>query len=221
MNQVVQAKAINLGLSLKDLLLMIYIKDTFIYKEYFVSAEIINDNPIIFASASEIKKSIEILETTGIINLLEWNKGKFKIEVDKNMVRDLFALELVELKKADRTVIRKKVEKKENPEEWQIIIDYYNSFDVMPVCKSVTTRREKALKEALSKHSIDDIKNAIEYALRQHWVLNKKDEGWMDIAWILNKTEDFLEGGQYRKNETKTKASNFFSDDNTSATIIL
>ena len=47
MNKVLQAKAINLNLGLKDVFLLEYIKRNFIISNDFVSSEIVDENPLL------------------------------------------------------------------------------------------------------------------------------------------------------------------------------
>ncbi len=61
MNSVYQAKAYNIGMNLKDLALLCYIKDNFFLNK-IIGAEVKNANPLIFGSSS-LKESYINLTT--------------------------------------------------------------------------------------------------------------------------------------------------------------
>lgn len=198
MNSVLQAKALKFGLDYRALCLITYIKDTYIFTKEYTSVDITNNNPLIFINSTEVKRSLDLLEDCDMISIDYWSKGKFMITPNADNLKELFTNSLVQIVK-DKKVRR--VKKEEISGDIKLILDEYNKTD-MPSA-SLTDRRKKAIDNVLSKYKVEDIIDALKFACSQRWVLDKSSENWMDLAWILNRIDEFMEGGKYRKKQDK------------------
>lgn len=202
MNSVLQAKCKNLGLNLKDLFILEYLKSKYIFVEEFKSSDIVNENPLL--ETPDIKSALEKLEDCGLIYMdKEWDRGTFSISFGLEKMIDLYKIEDVEIKKEKKKTVKK--QQQEVPDEVKLILDEYNKTD-MPSA-SLTDRRKKAINSVLSKYKVEDIVDAMKYACSQRWVLDKSSEKWMDLAWILTRIDEFMEGGKYRKKQDKKQDS--------------
>lgn len=196
MNSVLQAKCKNLGLNLKDLFILEYLKSKYIFVEEFKSSDIVNENPLL--ETPDIKSALEKLEDCGLIYMdKEWDRGAFSISFVIEKMIELYKIEDVEIKKEKKKTVKK--QQQEVSDEVKLILDEYNKTD-MPSA-SLTDRRKKAINSALSKYKVEDIVDAMRYACSQRWVLDKSSEKWMDLAWILTRIDEFMEGGKYRKKQ--------------------
>lgn len=202
MNSVLQAKCKNLGLNLKDLFILEYLKNKYIFFDEFKSSDIINENPLL--ETPDIKSALEKLEDCGLIYMdKEWDRGTFSISFGIEKMIELYKIEDVEIKKEKKKTVKK--QQQEVSDEVKLILDEYNKTD-MPSA-SLTDRRKKAINSALSKYKVEDIVDAMKYACSQRWVLDKSSEKWMDLAWILTRIDEFMEGGKYRKKQDKKQDS--------------
>lgn len=196
MNSVLQAKCKNLGLNLKDLFILEYLKNKYIFVEEFKSSDIISENPLL--ETADIKSALEKLEDCGLIYMdKEWDRGIFTISFGLEKMLDLYKIEDVEIKKEKKKTVKK--QQQEVSEEVKLILEEYNKTD-MPSA-SLTDRRKKAINSALLKYKVEDIVDAMKYACSQRWVLDKSSEKWMDLAWILTRIDEFMSGGKYRKKQ--------------------
>lgn len=196
MNSVLQAKCKNLGLNLKDLFILEYLKNKYIFVEEFKSSDIISENPLL--ETADIKSALEKLEDCGLIYMdKEWDRGIFAISFGLEKMLDLYKIEDVEIKKEKKKTVKK--QQQEVSEEVKLILEEYNKTD-MPSA-SLTDRRKKAINSALLKYKVEDIVDAMKYACSQRWVLDKSSEKWMDLAWILTRIDEFMSGGKYRKKQ--------------------
>lgn len=202
MDSVLQAKALKSGLDYRALCLILYIKDTYIFTQEYTSIEITNSNPLVFINSTEVKRSLDLLESCNMISINYWNKGKFMITPNIENLKELFTNSFVQIVK-DKKV--RKVKKEEISGDIKLILEEYNKTD-MPSA-SLTDRRKKAIDNALSKHKVEDIVDALKYASEQRWVLDKSSENWMDLAWLLSRIDDFMDGGKYRKKQDKKQES--------------
>lgn len=200
MNSVLQAKCKNLGLNLKDLFILEYLKNKYIFVEEFKSSDIISENPLL--ETADIKSALEKLEDCGLIYMdKEWDRGIFAISFGLEKMLDLYKIEDVEIKKEKKKTVKK--QQQEVSEEVKLILEEYNKTD-MPSA-SLTDRRKKAINSALLKYKVEDIVDAMKYACSQRWVLDKSSEKWMDLAWILTRIDEFMSGGKYRKKQEESK----------------
>lgn len=201
MNKYLQVKCANLGMNIKDIVLIYYIRDNILYQDTFKTSDIIEDNLATFRDAGDVKDSIKRVEDAEIWTMTEWNMGKFKLEINRDNLKSLFQIE-------DKIIIKPKAERgKQNkiilPDDVQKILDYYQKNDFLPKCISLNDRRLTAIKGALENHSVDDIIDALKYASEQKWTRNKLDAPWYDITWLMRNIISFMPGGKYRQQETK------------------
>lgn len=200
MNKIIQAKAVNMGLVLKDLFLLQYFKDQFLYTNTFTSSEINKDNPLL--DTKDIKESLERLVDCELVEMIEeWNRGTFKISLIPDNIKTLYKIENVEIKK-EKKKKEKKVTYLDNKPEVQNLLNFYGTMVFLPQFAKITERIVAIADEKIQKYSLDDIKDALIYANDQQWLRNKANENWCTFNWIMNKIDEFIPGGKYRKKET-------------------
>ena len=209
MNKITQVKAFNNGFNVNDYFILLYIKDH-MYMTTFKTIDIINEYPILSLSAVNIKSGIEKIEDLELIELLEWERGVFRIKYNNENIYNFFKDEEVIVKK-EKKPRAQKVKEFDVPEEIKDIISYYNSMSFLPKYKSNTENGINAVKALLKNHNVDDIKDAISFADSQKWVQLKVSELWFNFTWIMIKLEDFMEGGKYRKQYAPTNKKPIFS----------
>lgn len=199
MNKVIQAKAINLCLNIKDVFLLQYLKEQYFYSNTFTSSEITNENPLL--ETKDIKESLEKLVNASLITMLEeWNRGAFKIQFNLENIKSLYKIEDVEIKK-EKTRKPKKVDSLDSKPEIQNIVNFYKTMVFLPQIGRVTDRIVAIVEEKLNSYSPDDIKEALRYANDQQWLRSKANENWCTFNWVMNKIEEFMKGGKYRNRQ--------------------
>lgn len=201
MENYLQVKAINLGMNYKDFLVLYYLKNH-MYLLDFKSSDIYNEYPIFLKSSSDIYDSLKKLKELEFIDY-SWNKGKFNVCYNVDNFSKFFTPDKEDVIKIKRTAPIKiqdtGFDKKEND-----IIEYYKTLQTLPKCVTMTPIRISALKNALSKYDVEQIKEALLYASKQEWLISKTGEQWCDMSWILKKISDFMSGGKYNKGEIKS-----------------
>lgn len=196
MNTVLQAKALNLNLGIKDMFILDVLKSTYIFSSQMSSTEITKQNPLI--NTKDLKESLEKLEDAGLIVLVdEWDRGKFTIEFNKENLQGLYELEDVEIKKERAKKKEVKIEVSKDERE---VFTYYSTLSSLPDYKKMTDKGLEQIKNILSKYNLEEVKDALKYANEQHWLINKTGERWLNFVWIMSRLEDFMVGGKYRKN---------------------
>lgn len=202
MNSVLQAKCKNLGLNLKDLFILEYLKNKYIFVEEFKSSDIISENPLL--ETADIKSALEKLEDCGLIYMdKEWDRGIFAISFGLEKMLNLYKIEDVEIKKEKKR--RNKKSGLEMNEDEKAIFEFYSTLSCLPDYKKITDKGLYAMKSALSQYSLNDIKDALAYANEQQWLIRKANEPWCNFHWILTRIGDFIVGGKYRNKKQEVK----------------
>lgn len=199
MNKVLQAKAINLNLGLKDVFLLEYIKRNFIISNDFVSSEIVDENPLL--TTKDIKESLEKLEDAGLIIMTkEWDRGKFSLRPNIENLISLYTIDNVEIKREKKKSDKKSKEIEMNDDELKIF-EHYKTLSSLPDYKKITDKGLIAIKDALSNYNVETITDALSYANEQQWLIKKSSEHWCNFVWIISRIGDFIPGGKYRKKQ--------------------
>lgn len=201
MDNYLQIRAMNLGMNYQDFIVLIYLKEH-MYMNDFKYQELFNDYPLFLGRSKDVSDALNILSKLEFISY-DWNKGKFSVEYNTDKFVEFFTPDKEQVIKIVRpTNTLKQKEDMFNKKELDII-DYYKDLPTLPKVVSMTPRRISALKNAIENYSIDDIKNALLFASKQQWLIDKTGEQWCDMAWILNKISDFMPNGKYNKEVKK------------------
>ena len=198
MNNLIQAKCKELGMSYKDMALLEYIRRTYIYTDEYHTSDIYNDNILCFNSSTDVKESLEKIEECGLWAISSYTRGKFTLDINKEVLKGVYTNESVVVVKRQK---KEKVKGELLSPEENDIIEYYKTFDVFPKLSSLTQRRKVALNDSLSKYSVSDIKDALLYASEQEWLKRHLGALWYDFGWLLINIDKFMEGGKYRYNK--------------------
>ena len=168
------------------------------YLQQLKSSDIQKETPIFVTSARELKTALEKLRELDFIQYA-WDKGDIDIQYNIEKFKDFFTIEdvIVQKETAKKTT---RINNNYTPEILEIK-DYYQSLKTLPEIKTITPRRLLAIQNALQRFSIDEIKNAMLFASKQEWLIKRSQEQWCDMAWILERIEDFMDGGKYKKKE--------------------
>lgn len=197
-----QVSAINIGLSYKGLLVLIYLRDHF-YIQNIKSIDIQNTYPLFFNSSADTKGGIDELVNNNIITC-RWTRGNISnIVIDGETLKGIFDNESLVINKV---VVKKKVTK-EDPRV-SLLVSHYNEYPELPKPSTLTANVRAMALAKLELYNEDSIKDAITFASEQQWLTNKADERWCNLLWVLRNIEGFMEGGKYRKGkETSTKTN--------------
>lgn len=180
------------GVSSKGYYLLIAIRDRFLMD--IKGADIQKDVPFIFASSNDIKAGYEELVSASIINAV-YDRGNISsISINRELIAEITKEEPVKIKRE-----RKPKEPVSPPEKDPIldIILYYNSFELLPRPASATQLARANVKNAVEQYGENNVMNAIEYASKQQWLIDKGDEIWCSMNWIIRNIGNFMEGGKY------------------------
>ena len=201
MDNYLQIRAMNLGMNYQDFIVLIYLKEH-MYMNDFKYQELFNDYPLFLGRSKDVSDALSILSKLEFISY-DWNKGKFSVEYNTDKFVEFFTPDKEQVIKIVRpTNTLKQKEDMFNKKELDII-DYYKDLPTLPKVVSMTPRRISALKNAIENYSIDDIKDALLFASKQQWLIDKTGEQWCDMSWILNKISDFMPNGKYNKEVKK------------------
>lgn len=203
-----QAKLINIGVGFRGYIVLNYIKDNFI-TESIKGIELQNSNPLFFKNSADVKNAFDELTNSELINA-EFNNGNIEnIELNYELIRFVYKVEDVIISKEKI----KKTKKDSIKIESQLIavmndiVSHYNNYSFLPRPSKLTDTNKEVLKSKLNIFSPETIKDAITYVSTQNWVLNKADENWLNMCWILRNIEGFMEGGKYRNNKSNVSSN--------------
>ena len=201
-NKYLQVSALNHGLSHKGLFVLVYLRDHF-YIQNIKSIDIQNTYPLFFNSSADIKAGIEELKNNNIISC-NWNRGNISgIEIDGETISSIFDNENLVINK----IVVNKNESKENPKVSSIVA-HYNTYPDLPRPSTLTANVRAVTTSKLELYGEESIKDAISFASEQKWLINKSNERWCSLLWVMRNIEGFMTGGKYRKgNETKQSVS--------------
>lgn len=201
MDSYLQARAMNLGMSCQDFLVLIYLKNH-MYLRKFKGVDICNEYPIFIKSLKNIQDSLSKLQDLEMLEF-SWDRGNIDIQYNIDKFEDFFTPDESKIVQIKRVTPTKKNKVGDFNDDENEIIQYYKTIQTLPRVISMTPKRVFALRDALSKYSKDEIKEALLFASQQQWLINKTDEIWCDMSWILNKIGDFMSGGKYNKDTQK------------------
>lgn len=197
-----QIKAKSLGLSIKGLTLLMHIRDNFI-PEIVKGSTLQKQNCLIFTSANDVKKGATELKEAGLIDC-SYENGQIKdLNVDIVECNKFFSEKLNKIKRESVKKVAKKTEK--TSPETKDIIDYYNSFPLLPRPAGLTDTAKRVVGVAMGDHSVDSIKDGILHASKANWLINKADENWCNMVWVIRNIDRFVEGGKYRDKIQKSE----------------
>lgn len=200
-NNRIQANLINHGLSFQEIALLYYFTTTFCKDCNCVN--IIVEMPMYFKDAADIKKSLENLSKIDFMSF-QYNRGKIsQVSINNGLISSI-----IEFDKAIKIERKSTKSKTENiaTEAMKEIRDWYSSFDGLPKPCNLTKNNIEILEKKLSNLSVEDIKEAIEYAANQEWLVSYSEKSWCNFTWVIDRIDDFMVGGKYRRyNEVKEK----------------
>ncbi|MGL5715415.1 MAG: hypothetical protein ACRCX2_20520 [Paraclostridium sp.] len=180
--------------------LLQYLKDT--YFSDIKGSELQKLRPLVFKESRDVKQAFEELEKAMLIS------GEYKNGVIRNVIPNIQIL--LGIANLDTGIVvvkaepKKKSVKQEVPEDALSIIKYYNEFPELPRPATATPLVISRIEEKLKFMPVEQIKEAIEFASKQSWLINKGSENWCSMAWVINVINEFSDGGKYRKDSTAT-----------------
>ncbi|MGL5713820.1 MAG: hypothetical protein ACRCX2_12430 [Paraclostridium sp.] len=187
--------------------LLQYLKDT--YFSDVRGSELQKLRPLVFKESRDVKQAFEELVGAMLIS------GEYKNGVIKNVIPNIQIL--LAMANLDTGIVvvkaepKKKSVKKEVHEDVLSIIKYYNEFPELPRPATATPLVISRIEEKLKFMPVEQIKEAIEFASKQSWLINKGGENWCSMAWVINVINEFSDGGKYRKDSTGTTTESKYS----------
>ena len=218
---IVQVNLQNMGVSYKGYALLDYLIGRIFVD--FKSADLQKERCLFFSSSSDVKESLDELSKCGLIKSYEWDRGSVSlIKPNRELiVQTLLPPETqkIVIKKAAAATKRVKTEISDNV---ITIVKHYNGLGVFRG-QSATKTVDNFANAALEKYTLDQIIEAIDFASTQQWVLNKVDQPWFNLAWILKNIDGFMLGGKYNKygDNSEEKVENKYIKDSDSSTFFL
>lgn len=188
------------GVTYRGYELLQYLKDT--YFSDVRGSELQKLRPLVFRESRDVKQAFEELTTAMVISG-EYKNGVIRgVAPNTQMLLDMANLDAgIVVVKAEP---KKKSAKKDIPEDILSIIKYYNEFPELPRPATATPLVVSRIEEKLKFMPVEQIKEAIEFASKQSWLINKGAETWCTMAWVMNVINEFSDGGKYRKDSIAT-----------------
>lgn len=190
----------------QDFLVLLYLKNH-MYLNDFKYADIFNEYPIFLGKSKDVSDALKVLSELEFLSF-EWDKGKFSVNYNVNKFIEFFTPEKEQIIKIKRETKSPKEVKTEFNKKELDIINYYKELQTLPKIITMTPKRIFALKNALEHYNVSEIKDALLFASKQQWLINKTGEQWCDMSWILNKIYEFMPNGKYNK-EVENKIPTF------------
>ena len=218
---IVQVNLQNMGVSYKGYALLDYLISRIFVD--FKSADLQKERCLFFSSSSDVKESLEELNRCGLIKGYEWDRGSVSMVKPNRelIIKTLLPPETqqIVIKKTSATTKRVKTEISDSVIS---IVKHYNELGVFRG-QSATKTVDNFANAALEKYTLDQIIEAIDFASTQQWVLNKVDQPWFNLAWILKNIDGFMLGGKYNKYGEKNEENvgNKYIKDSDSSTFFL
>lgn len=218
---IVQVNLQNMGVSYKGYALLDYLISRIFVD--FKSADLQKERCLFFSSSSDVKESLEELNKCGLIKSYEWDRGSVSLVKPNRelIIKTLLPPETqqIVIKKTSATTKRVKTEISDSVIS---IVKHYNELGVFRG-QSATKTVDNFANAALEKYTLDQIIEAIDFASTQQWVLNKVDQPWFNLAWILKNIDGFMLGGKYNKYGEKNEENvgNKYIKDSDSSTFFL
>ena len=193
-----QHELISRGVTYKGYALLNYLIDNMFLD--FKGADLQKLRPMFFKDAKCVKTAFDELENAQII------KGQYKSGNVTNITpnRELI-ISLSDISsgiKIEKKEVKKASKKIDIGEDIKNILRHYNSYPTLPRPSSPTPLVVSRIEEKLKTYTEDQIKDALDFASQQQWVINKSSEVWMNCGWIMNTIEEFMPGGKYNKSKT-------------------
>lgn len=218
---IVQVNLQNMGVSYKGYALLDYLISRIFVD--FKSADLQKERCLFFSSSSDVKESLEELNKCGLIKSYEWDRGSVSLVKPNRelIIKTLLPPETQQIVIKKTTVTTKRV-KTEISDSVISIVKHYNELGVFRG-QSATKTVDNFANVALEKYTLDQIIEAIDFASTQQWVLNKVDQPWFNLAWILKNIDGFMLGGKYNKYGEKNEENvgNKYIKDSDSSTFFL
>lgn len=218
---IVQVNLQNMGVSYKGYALLDYLISRIFVD--FKSADLQKERCLFFSSSSDVKESLDELNKCGLIKSYEWDRGSVSLVKPNRelIIKTLLPPETqqIVIKKTAATTKRAKTEISDSVIS---IVKHYNELGVFRG-QSATKTVDNFANAALEKYTLDQIIEAIDFASTQQWVLNKVDQPWFNLAWILKNIDGFMLGGKYNKYGEKNEENvgNKYIKDSDSSTFFL
>lgn len=193
------------GVGIKGYYLLVALRDRFLLDTK--GADIQKQHPYIFASSTDIKAGYEELVNSSILSAV-YDRGNINdVVINKELMDEMMKEEPVKIKR-ERKAKKKEVSPPEESPVMDVIL-HYNSFEFLPRPASATALAKSTVSNAIEEYGIEQVMQAIEFASKQQWLIDKGDEIWCSMNWVIRNIGNFMEGGKYykvNKQETRSKS---------------
>lgn len=198
----IQHELISRGVTYKGYALLNYLKDN-LFSD-LKGADLQRLRPMFFKDAKCVKQAFDELGKAEIIRGV-YKSGNIS-NIEPNIGLILHMCDISSGIKIEKKEVAKRSKSSDIREDIKDILLHYNSHAVLPRPSSPTPLVVSRIDEKLKIYSPEQIKDALDFASTQQWVINKGSEVWMNCGWIMNSIQEFMPGGKYRKGETSVKS---------------
>lgn len=194
----IQLNAVNNGLSIFELVTL----DVLLKAINEISeAEIKNSLPFFFSTTLHVRKVVAALEEKDYVEILDKVDTLYHYKLNVSKVKDVYATNT----KIKVKQVKVSTTKDEPINEYKNIYSSYNTSGLRKIRVNIGT--DNLIKKHLETYTLEQIEDAMRFAVTQQWIINKAGENWCNINWILGKLNEFMEGGKYNRNRDLIKTS--------------